>query len=261
MSRYRAEWISTLLRQGTRLTVEDMKRMHYDRYSLQAKAFMEIIHPLLPHSENGDILREWDLRYEADSPGATLFERIHHELLTLVFFDHDPGSGGIDYLLEETPVFAMAHGNFDDVLLSESSAWFDEKPREEWYKEAIERGLKGKALRHGTARKIYIENLFFGGKLPGCLGFDYPLEHIGSCSTIPQAQLFTLNGRPSTFAATLRLICDFADETLHANVAGGASDRRFSRYYKAGLREWENGDYDSLTPKSDDGVNDTERIQ
>ena len=69
MSSYRADRIADLLDKGESLTVEDMQKMHYDLYSRQAEAFMEIIAPLLPASENGNILRDWDLRYDAASLG------------------------------------------------------------------------------------------------------------------------------------------------------------------------------------------------
>ena len=64
-----------MLREKDDLKVEDMKRIHYDLYALQARAFMAIIRPLLPESENGKLLRGVDLCYDADSLGATLLER------------------------------------------------------------------------------------------------------------------------------------------------------------------------------------------
>jgi len=225
-----------------------MKRIHYDRFSLQAEKFMALIRPLLPDMPNGRILRDWDLRYETDSVGATLFENVYEALVRLVFGEMGLGVDAIAYTLTETPLFAMTHGNFDAILLSETSAWFDGKPREELYQEAIRRGLDGQAVRHGEKRKIYINNLFFGGKLPRFLGFDHPLEHIGSRATIPQAQLYRSAGRDNSFAATFRMICDFSTLEMHANLSGGASGGRFSPYYKAGLMEWEKGVYQVIEP-------------
>lgn len=248
MSTYRADMIRRRLEEKDALTVEDMKRIHYDRYSLQAEKFMQVIRPLLPDTPNGCILRDWDLRYEADSLGATLFERVYEELVKLVFGELGLGAEVMHYALTETPLFAMTHGNFDAILLSERSAWFAGKTREELFREAIRRGLSGQVARHGAMRKIYINNLFFGGKLPRFLGFDHPFEHIGSRATIPQAQLYRSAGRDNSFAATFRMICDFATCKMHANLSGGASGQRFSPYYKAGLREWEQGIYQVIEP-------------
>ena len=41
---------------------------------------MKVIRPLLPKTENGRILADWDLKYDADSLGATLFEYVYDEV-------------------------------------------------------------------------------------------------------------------------------------------------------------------------------------
>jgi penicillin amidase len=248
MSTYRAEAIRRRLEEKDALTVQDMQRIHYDRYSLQAERFMQVIHPLLPDTPSGRILRDWDLRYEADSLGAMLFENVYEALIRLVFGEMGLGAEAMNYILTETPLFSMLHGNFDAILLGETSVWFGGKTRAELFQEAIRRGLEGQAVRHGVKRKIYINNLFFGGKLPRFLGFDHPLEHIGSRATIAQAQIYRSAGRDNSFAATYRMICDFAESKMYFNLAGGASGQRFSTYYKAGLREWEQGIYQVIEP-------------
>ena len=249
MSSYRADRIRELLEHGKSLTVADMKAMHYDRYSRQAAAFMQIIEPLLPSTENGTILKNWDRCYDASSVGATLFENVYLELLKLVFGENGMGVEVIEYVVAETPMFAMLHGNFDRILLKAESVWFGDKSRQEIYQTAIEKGLRHKAQPYGKTRSTYIPNIFFAGKLPKIFGFDYgPYEHIGSRATIAQAQAFKSMGYPSTFAATFRMITDFAKEELHTNLAGGPSDRRFSKYYTMGLQNWIEGGYDVFKP-------------
>ena len=143
----------------------------------------------------------------------------------------------------------MLHGNFDQVLLKETSVWFADQPREEIYRQAIDRGLKNPAAPYGQSRKIYIQNIFFDGRLPKIFGFDYgPYEHVGSRATIPQSQIFRAMGRPSTFAATFRMITDMANDELLSNLPGGPSDRRFSKYYKMGLAEWVSARYHVYKP-------------
>ncbi|MEE4261125.1 MAG: penicillin acylase family protein [Desulfobacteraceae bacterium] len=249
MSSYRADRISDLLERGESLTTEDMKKMHYDLYSIQAEAFMAIIAPLLPASENGDILKNWDLRYDADSLGATLFERIYRELLRHVFGENGMGADVVEYMIDESSMFAMLHGNFDQVLLKETSVWFAGQPREEIYRLALDRGLKKPAVPYGQTRKIYIPNIFFGGRLPKIFGFDYgPYEHVGSRATIPQSQIFKAMGHPATFAATFRMIVDMDNDELLNNLPGGPSDRRFSRYYRMGLAQWMSARYHVYKP-------------
>jgi penicillin amidase len=244
----RANMIRRRLMEKEKFSIEDMQRIHYDLYSLQAENYMRIIRPLLPDSPNANILRDWDLRYTADSLGATLFENIYLALVKLVFGEMGIGAQALQYLLDETAVFPMTSGDFDRILLGESSAWFAGRTREELFKEAITRGLAAPAKRLGETRRIYIENLFFGGKLPRFLGFDYPYEHLGSRATIPQAQLYRSAGRDTSFAPTLRIVTDLGTEEMHINMSGGASGDRFSPYYKAGLEDWVKGVYRVIKP-------------
>ena len=249
MPSYRADRIRDLLENQDSLTVGDMKKIQYDLYSRQAEVFMHIIAPLLPSSENGKILKNWDRRYDAASLGATLFERVYLELMKLVFGENGLGVNIVEQIINETPLFAMLHGNFDQVLLRQNSAWFGDRPRDELYKSAIERGLRKPPRPYGKTRALYIPNIFFAGRLPKIFGFDYgPYERIGSRATIPQAQQFSFMGYPSTFAPTYRVIADFATDELHTNIPGGASDRRFSKYYTKGLQHWADGEYDIFKP-------------
>ena len=249
MPDYRADRIRELLEGQEGLTVDDMKKIHYDRYSKQAEVFMEIIDPLLPATTNGGIVKNWDRIYDSASLGATLFERIYLELLKLVFGENGMGVDAVEHMITETSMFAMLHGNFDQVLLKKASAWFGDDSREHIYQTAIERGLKEPAVPYGQTRKIYIPNIFFAGQLPKILGFDFgPYEHIGSRATVAQSQMYKAMGYPATFVAVYRMIADMDSDELHTNNAGGPSDRRFSKYYKMGLAEWVRARYHVYKP-------------
>jgi len=249
MPGYRSDRIADLIREKKSLTTDDMKTLHYDLYSLQAEAFMAIFRPVLPDTKNGTILKDWDCRYDADSHGATLFERVYSEFINLVFGKTGFGQDALDHIVSETPLFAFLHGFFDDVLLGDSPAWFGERSKEDIIKGAITRALEAPAVPYGTTRKVIIKNLFFGGRLPKLLGFDYgPHEHIGSRATIPQAQIFKAMGQSATFAPSYRMITDLGETALYTNIAGGASERRFSPYYTRGLDDWINGRYRAYRP-------------
>jgi len=249
MSGYRADRIRELLAKKDGLTVDDMKRIHYDRFSKQAEAFMEIIHPLLPSSENGDRLKNWDRIYDSASLGATLFERVYLELLKLVFGENGMGADVVEHMITDTSMFAMLHGNFDQVLFKKESVWFAERSREQIYQIALDRGLREPAVPYGQTRKIFIPNIFFAGQLPKIFGFDYgPYEHIGSRATVAQSQMYKAMGYPGTFVAVYRMIADLDKRELHYNNAGGPSDRRFSKYYTMGISDWINARYHIFKP-------------
>ncbi|MCU0576561.1 MAG: penicillin acylase family protein [Desulfobacterota bacterium] len=219
MGAYRAERIADLLRDGQKLTVEDMKRMHFDLYSLQAERLMRIIRDLLPATPNGRILKAWDMRYDSHSKGAMLFESVYHALYRVVFGDHGLGRQVVDHIMQETSVFNDYYANLDAVLMCETSAWFEGKDRDEVFK----------------------------GKFPRFFGYDYgPVELPGCRATIPQGQIFRSAGRLTTFSPSYRFVTDMATLEMHTNIAGGPTDRRFSRWYTADVDNWVHGRYKVL---------------
>jgi penicillin G amidase len=247
MGTYRSGRISDLIRQGERLTVEDMKRMHYDLYSLQAERLMGTIRGLLPDSPNGRILKEWDLQYHPESKGAMLFESVYHALYRVVFGDGNLGRAVIDHLMQETGIFNDYYGNLDGILLREDSAWYGGRPRDELFRKAVTEGLNVVAQPYGRTRRVMFSHLLFGGKLPRFLGFDYgPVELPGSRATIPQGQIFRSAGRLTTFSPSYRFITDMATREMHTNLAGGPSDRRFSPWYATDIENWLQGRYKVL---------------
>jgi penicillin amidase len=247
MGAYRAERIADILKGGQRLTVEDMKRMHFDLYSLQAERLMRIIRGLLPDSPNGAILKAWDMRYDSNSQAAMLFESVYQALYRVVFGDHNLGREVIDYLMQETSMFNDYYANLDAILLREDSAWYEGKTRDELFRLAIDEGLNIEAQPYGQTRKVMFSNLLFGGKFPHFFGYDYgPVELPGSRATIPQGQIFRSAGRLTTFSPSYRFITDMATREMHTTLAGGPTDRRFSRWYTSDIDNWVHGRYKVL---------------
>lgn len=246
----RAARIAELLQARDDHTVGSMKAIQYDLKSKQAEKLMEIIRPLLPDSENGRLLKEWDSRYDPHSSSPTIFENVYRELLMTVFGENGLGREAMAHLLEETIIPYIFYGNFDGVLLREESSWFGDLSREDVFKKAIGKGLDVGAPHYGSTRKFVMKNLLLGGRLPRFLGFDYgPIELPGSRGTVSQGQIFrTFGGREANFSPTYRFIADFSEEGIHSVLAGGPSDRRFSKWYTSGIEEWLKGVYKRLLP-------------
>ncbi|MCP4124801.1 MAG: penicillin acylase family protein [Bacteroidetes bacterium] len=243
MGSYRADRIKNILDAGDAHTVQDMKKMHYDTFSLQAELFMQIIRPLLPDSENGQILKDWDLCYDVESKGAYLFEMIYRRLYYDVFGDV-LGKDLVDFLQNETGVFIDFYDNFDKILLSKDSAWFKGRSRQELFSNAIIATMGSTAKAWGSVNQITLSNMVLGGKLPKFLGFDagpYPL--CGGRSTIHQGQVYQSAGRQTSFAPSFRIITDMSGSIVHTNLAGGVSDRRFSGLYNNDFENWMSGIY------------------
>lgn len=246
MGAYRSERITNLLKDRTGLTVEDMKEMHYDVYSIQAERFMKYIIPLLPETENGDILNNWDLCYDINSKGAYLFEQIYRNLYAEVF-SSAIGVNSLDFLQNETGIMIDFYDNFDKNLLKEDSKWFGEKSKKELYSSAILKGLKNKAKTWGEVNQFTLTNILLGEGLPDFLGFNKgPFPMPGGRATIHQGQVYRSNNRNTTFAPSCRMIVDFKESTIHTNLSGGVSDRRFSKYYWNDFKNWQNMKYKKI---------------
>ena len=247
MAAYRSARIRQLLEAEEKLDREYMKRMHYDLYSLQAERFMETLRPLCPDTANGRTLKEWDGRYEADSKGAMLFESVYRAMIDVVFGDGGLGREVVQYALAETGLFHDYYGNLDDILLEEDSAWFNGHKRGDLFKRAVDEGLAVEAAPYGSTREIVLAHLLFGPKLPGFLGFNYgPIQLPGSRATITQGQIFTSAGRMTTFSPSYRFVADMAEPEIETVIAGGATDRRFSKWYKSDINNWLTGVYKVL---------------
>ena len=97
-----------------------------------------------------------------------------------------------------------------------------------------------------------MKNILFDGKLPKFMGFDRgPITIIGSLATPHQGQIFESAGRLTTFAPSLRVVTDLSTDDLYTNLAGGPSDRRFSKWYDSDLANWATGKYKKLTANAE----------
>lgn len=129
-------------------------------------------------------------------------------------------------------------------MLREGSPWLGGRPREEAWRGALERSRRVPDERWGNRNRIVLRHLLFGGRLPRVLGFDRgPFEIAGGRATPHQGQIFRSGGRETTFVAAFRMVTDLAEPWIEAVAAGGISDRRFSRGYAAGVRDWLAGRY------------------
>lgn len=246
MGEYRADRIKQLIESNEKNDIEDMKKIHYDTYSIQAELFMKIIKPLLPNSSNGKLLKEWDLHYDIKSKGAFLFEMVYRSLYHEVF-GTVLGLSLIDFLQNQSDVFIDFYANFDTILLSDKSAWYLGNERDEIYKKAILSALETEPKEWGAINKITLTNILLGNKLPRFLGFDkgpFPLP--GGRSTVHQGQVYTSAGRSTSFAPSLRMITDMAENSVYTNIPGGVSDRRFSKLYNNDFANWMNRVYKKL---------------
>jgi penicillin amidase len=274
MGSYRAERINALLAEKDAYTLEDVFEMHYDLYSLQAERFMRVL-STKGHEETRSekekklvhlrelrgfkTLLDWDLRYDAESRGAVLFEAFYKELYREVFGRNGFGVEALDFLFDETGTFIDFYQNFDRVLLSEQSNWFGGLSREEIFAKVAERVFNTKDTKEheedknfvtlrvkkwGERQQFTLSHILFGGTFPRFLGFDRgPITGIGGRATIHQGQIYQSAGRTTTFYPSLRIATDMSEDVLYTNLLGGPSDNRFSKWYVSDVENWVAGRY------------------
>ncbi|MBW2249519.1 MAG: penicillin acylase family protein [Deltaproteobacteria bacterium] len=252
MGPYRSDRIGKLLFENNEITREYMYKLHYDVYSTQAELFMKVLGPLLPDTSEGKILKNWNFEYSADSEGAFLFDRFYKELYLEVFGKHGFSTEAVEHIDKHTGIFNDFYINFDRILLSENSLWFGNRTREDLYFQAAEKALKSQPEKWGNTRKVMMKNILFDGKLPKFLGFDRgPITIIGSLATPHQGQVFESAGRQTTFAPGFRMVIDLSTDEMNTNMAGGPSDRRFSKWYCSDLENWISGKYKTIAVNSE----------
>jgi penicillin amidase len=252
MGEERADRIRQLLEPMKTCTVEDMKKIQCDRYSLQAERYMTRLRPLIPECPSGKLLREWDCRYTKDSRAACLFEEIYSALLQEVFGQGLFGAEAWRDEIAESGILVDYYHFFDRALLGDDSSWWGTNGREALLRRVVDRVLLQFPARDavptwGSKRQIVMTNLFFGGILPRFLGFDYgPVALEGNRSTIVQGAIYKSKGRTTTFAPSYRFITNLAETQAHTTLAGGPSDRRFSKWYTTGIPRWLGYEYKVL---------------
>lgn len=229
---------------GHALGTADLGAMQADLVSGQARRLLAALEPYLPDLPAVRALREWDRRYDAASTGAVLFERLWAALGEELFGERLFGVEAWRALRDGTLVVPFFFRLFDDVLAREDGAeWFGAEGKAALVGRVARTALEGldpaSLPAWGGTRRVVLRHLLFGGKLPAFLGFDRgPVEVVGGRATVVQGQVLTLAGRESSFCPSWRFVTDLATDVSETALAGGPSDRRFSRWYATDVPRW-----------------------
>ncbi len=239
---------------GGSLSVADLGSMQSDLVSGQARRLLAALDPYLPDLPAVRELRAWDRRYDASSRGAVLFERLYSALCEELFGAGLLGPEAWRALRDTTLVHAFFFRLFDDLLArEEGKEWFGADGKAAFVSRVARRALEGvdpfALAPWGAARRVSLRHLLFGRKLPPVLGFDRgPFEVVGGRATVAQGQLLSLAGRESAFCPSWRFVTDLATDVSETALAGGPSDRRFSRWYATDLSRWRAFERKALRP-------------
>ena len=248
---YRTERIVQLLKQKNKLSAEDLVAIQRDLHSLQAERIMKLVLPHLPEGESADVLREWDFCYDLDSKGAALFEKLYFEIIAEILAA-TPGLRLSHFFRPEEAIFQDYFANFDNILFSRNSAWFRNRSREDCIQTAVQRTfekLPVTSLREWKAQsQLRLTHVLFQ-RMPAFMGFGYgPVFLPGGRATPQQGQVQQGRYRKTGCMPAYRMLIDLAEPGLKTSIAGGPSDRRFSRWYLTDLENWTQGIYKEVSP-------------
>lgn len=243
MGDHRVERIRDLLGSRQRHTIEDLQRMQRDVHSRQAEQFLVQLRPHLPPTAAGRLLAEWDLCYDPQSRAATIFEAWYAALLADVFGRGLLGTQLWNVVTTSTGLVADYFHLFDDCLLGQDESWFGGEGRQACFARILTdvlAQLPAEIPTWGQQRRVMMNHLLLGGRLPRWLGADVgPITLPGNRATIVQGTIYSAAGRLTTYAPGYRYISDLGSDQAHTSLAGGPSGNFLSRLYTADLERWQ----------------------
>lgn len=251
---YRKRRIDERLEQLPAATVEDMQTLQYDVVSLQARDLLPVFLTHLPDGEIKSALEAWDLRYNPESTGASLFLQLYRNVMVQILGHRRAiGFRRMLYLCSRAGYSVMVLTAADRLLAHEDSHWWKE-------------GSKGALIRHAAEQidiasippwskinNFHFTDRFFGNHQVGrILGFNsrqFPM--LGCHATIFQGHVLQTAKRESTFAPSYHLVTDMSTDVVWTNLPGGPSENRFSKLYRCDVDRWLKGEFKPLRPKAE----------
>ncbi len=273
-SPWRAIQINKLLRNGSDLVPEDLRRFQTDPGSARADVFVPAFLAAARRTrEAGDadellqdaerLLAEWDRRYTKDNTRAVLFELAMNELAWRTWDElHEPQRA------PKPPLSAVrlpGSAVLASLLPNPSSAWWDDQrtsdveDRDVILTRSLHYAIQQARERHGDENaggwrwdRVRHENIFHLLGLPSLSALELPVQ--GGPSTINPS---SGNG---THGASWRMVVELGEEVRAWSIyPGGQSGNPLSSRYKVSSRykdrieKWMNGDLEEvLLPTSSD---------
>lgn len=274
---YRASRIEELLSQSPVFTVEEMKLLQRDVYSIQAKEFCEHLLKAFGDSSTWssdikaylNLLTDWDYEFKTSSTGASLFSMFEARLYENLYKDKLGEELFENYLfLKNIPV-----RNTSEILTQNSCLFFsslEEKNqllRKSFY-EAVSELIK----KHGTDTKNWQWGALHS------ITFRHPLGSFPLFTSMMNTGPFNVSGNGTTInnleygffpalknaefeaylGPSMRMIVDLSRPGAYYSIlAGGQSGQPLQENYANQSRLWLNGDYKIVSSKFEDLRNST----
>lgn len=246
---YRKRRIVERLHELKSATVEDMQQLQYDVVSVQARRLLPIFLPYVPEGLLKDALLGWDYSYGPDSTAATMFQHLYRHVV-LEIFGQEEGIGWrrTFFLCTRMGYSSMILTAIDNLLCQEKSAWWSKRDKGAMIRTAAERASAEPARPWGEFNSFHFANRFFEGSRVGrLLGFNSDMMPMPGCQATPfQGHLLATATRESSFAPSYHFVTDLGTDEAWTNLPGGASESRFSKWYRNDIPRWAAGEHRRL---------------
>lgn len=277
---YRAERIEDMLERTQIATVEDMKLIQRDVFSIQAREFCSHLLQSFGDSTTWSkdiavylgLLKDWDYEFRSNSPAAALFAVFEAKLYENLYF------GPLGEKLFENYIFIknIPVRNTSRILSENSTVFFasaaekDQILRKSFYDavSVLIAKFGGEPLNWewGDIHKITLKHPL--GVLPAfstMLNIG-PFKSGGSGTTVNNMEYsFAAALKSTDFGASLgpsmRMIVDLKDAQTHYSILpGGQSGQPLQENYANQARLWANGDYRTVSFNFDELIKESLKL-
>ncbi len=241
---YRGLMINRYLYQMNEIGIEDMMKLQTDTYN----PFGGMAKPVLmknidttdfnpAESKYYELMKEWDLRYEADAKGASIFKITWDSLKSVVWHDELEKAG--------MPEFYPYNSTLLEGILRDSVYEFLDDintPEKETLKQDVTLAFKKAAE---TCKKLDREGKLTWGKLKGT-----SIEHLAKLDPFSRLDIdnsggeYSINAVKKDHGPSWRMIVQLTKNTeAYGIYPGGQSGNPGSPYYDNFVDNWANGKY------------------
>jgi penicillin amidase len=246
---YRNRRINDVLRADSSVTVDDMKALHYDNFSMKAEeslpmmlAYLDSVELTTEEQTIADMLGTWDYMFESDSKAATWFDAWFNNLFISIWDEIGDSEYSLTYPTNYSTINLMQNNPdldfFDNqsteeeetlrdviyssfkITMEKINEWEEENPDGTWA------DYKGTFLRHLSRQKpLGVYNIHASGNRGDIVNATGP------------------NHGPSE-----RIIIELDPSGVKAwgHYPGGQSGNPGSPYYDNMVDAWANGEYFEL---------------
>jgi penicillin amidase len=273
----RAQRISDLLHKNDNLTVDDMRDIQADTYSIPAAKLMPYVLALGPEGWLQErafkFLRAWDFRVDKDSGAAGIMEAIVWRTLVNTFGDELENAG-----ISDRTWMASVSGLFN-IMQQRDNPWFDDvrtpevEDRDAILRRSVQEAMEFWSRRFGDLVGN-LDSQWAWGKLHTAT-FDHPLGSVkpldlifnrgplaarGSWCTV-DAAAYAAGDFAMTAVSSQRQIVDVgAWENSRSQHTTGQSGQPFNKHYDDMIQSWEAVKHHPMLYEKDDIVANQEAL-